>query len=210
MPLIRVSFFRKERHSSNSRDMEATSKGKIAILTENGFEQSELTSPKEALEQAGYEVHIVSPQREKVKAWDHDHWGIELPVDKHVTDVTTDEYDGLVLPGGVLNPDKLRMDIDSIEFIKDFFKSGKVLAAICHGPQSLIEAGVVKGRKMTSYPSIRIDLVNAGANWVDEEVVTDQGLVTSRKPDDLPAFNRKVIEELREGKHEKRAEKTFA
>jgi protease I len=190
--------------------MEATSKGKIAILTENGFEQSELTSPKEALEQAGYEVHIVSPQREKVKAWDHDHWGIELPVDKHVTDVTTDEYDGLVLPGGVLNPDKLRMDIDSIEFIKDFFKSGKVLAAICHGPQSLIEAGVVKGRKMTSYPSIRIDLVNAGANWVDEEVVTDQGLVTSRKPDDLPAFNRKVIEELREGKHEKRAEKTFA
>jgi protease I len=190
--------------------MERSSTGKIAILTENGFEQSELTSPKEALEQAGYHVDIVSPQREKVKGWDHGHWGIELPVDKHITEVTADEYDGLVLPGGVLNPDKLRMDTDSIEFIKDFYKSGKVLAAICHGPQSLIEAGVVKGRKMTSYPSIRIDLVNAGANWVDEQVVTDEGLITSRKPDDLPAFNKKLIEELKEGTHEKRVEKTLA
>lgn len=181
---------------------------RIAILTENGFEQSELVSPKEALEKAGYQVDIVSPQKEKVKAWDHDHWGIELPVDKHVTEVTADEYDGLVLPGGVLNPDKLRTDRDSIELIKEFFQSGKVVASICHGPQSLIDAELVKGRKMTSYSSIRVDLTNAGALWVDEEVVTDNGLITSRKPDDLPAFNKKLIEELREGKHDRSEQKT--
>lgn len=176
---------------------------KIAILTENGFEQSELTSPKEALEKAGYHVEIVSPQREKVRGWDHDHWGIELPVDKHVTDVTADEYQGLVLPGGVLNPDELRTNTDAIELIKDFFESGKVVAAICHGPQSLIEAGLVRGRKMTSYPSIKVDLANAGALWVDEEVVVDNGLITSRKPDDLPAFNQKLLEELGEGEHDR-------
>lgn len=176
---------------------------RIAILTENGFEQSELVSPKEALEKAGYQVDIVSPQKEKVKAWDHDHWGIVLPVDKHVTEVTAEEYDGLVLPGGVLNPDTLRTDRDAIEFIKEFYQSGKVVAAICHGPQTLIEAGLVKGKKMTSYPSIKVDLANAGAQWVDEEVVTDNGLITSRKPDDLPAFNKKLLEELSEGKHER-------
>jgi protease I len=170
---------------------------KVAILTENGFEQSELTSPKDALQKAGYQVDIISPQKQIVRAWDHDHWGIELSVDKHITDVTAEEYDLIVLPGGVLNPDKLRTDKDSVEFIKDFFKSGKVVAAICHGPQILIDAGVVRGKKMTSYPAIRIDLTNAGANWVDEEVVTDGGLITSRKPDDLPAFNKKILEELR-------------
>ena len=176
---------------------------KKAILTENGFEQSELTSPKQALEKAGYQVEIVSPQKEKVKGWDHDHWGIELPVDKQITDVTADEYEALVLPGGVLNPDELRTNTDAIEFIKDFFEAGKVVAAICHGPQSLIEAGLVRGRKMTSYPSIKVDLTNAGAQWVDEEVVDDSGLITSRKPDDLPAFNQKLLEALGEGNKER-------
>jgi protease I len=183
---------------------------RVAILTENGFEQSELISPKEALEQAGHIVEIISPQKEKVRGWDHDHWGIELPVDKHITEVTAEDYDGLVLPGGVLNPDKLRTDTDSIEFIKDFFKSGKIIAAICHGPQSLIEANVVDGRQLTSYPSIRVDLVNAGAIWVDQEVVSDSGLITSRTPADLPAFNKKLLEELGEGKHDRKSMKSFA
>jgi protease I len=182
----------------------------IAILTENGFEQIELTSPKEALERAGHTVHIVSPQKEKVKGWDHDHWGIEVPVDKHITEVTADEYDALVLPGGVLNPDKLRTDIDSIEFIKDFFNTGKVVAAICHGPQVLINADVVDGTHLTSYPSISRDLVNAGAAWVDQEVVVDNGLITSRRPDDLNAFNQKLLETLGEGIQERTSKKITA
>jgi protease I len=169
---------------------------RVAILTENGFEQSELVNPKETLERAGCTVEIISPQREGVKGWDHDHWGIELSVDRHITEVTADDYDALILPGGVLNPDKLRTDIDSVEFIKDFFNSGKVIAAICHGPQTLIEAKIVDGRRMTSYPSIKKDLVNAGASWSDEEVVDDRGLITSRRPADLPAFNQKIIEAL--------------
>lgn len=183
---------------------------RVAILTENGFEQSELVSPKEALEKAGHQVDIVSPQRDKVKAWDKDHWGIELPVDKHVTDVTIDDYDALLLPGGVLNPDKLRMDHDSVLFVKEFFESGKVIAAICHGPQMLIEANVVEGRQLTSYPSIRLDVVNAGGLWVDQEVVVDNGLVTSRKPDDLEAFNKKLLEELMEGIHDREKPKIYA
>lgn len=183
---------------------------RVAILTENGFEQIELTSPKEALEKAGFEVHIVSPQKEKVKGWDHDHWGIELPVDKHVSDITVDDYDALLLPGGVLNPDQLRMDQDAVILVKEFFETGKVIAAICHGPQTLIEAGVVEGRQLTSYPSIKSDLVNAGAVWVDQDVVTDSGLVTSRKPADLEAFNAKFIEEINEGRHDRKEKKTFA
>jgi protease I len=183
---------------------------RVAILTENGFEQSELVSPKEALEKAGHQVEIVSPQREKVKAWDKDHWGIELPVDKHVTDVTVDDYDALLLPGGVFNPDKLRMDHDAVLFVQDFFKSGKVIAAICHGPQMLIEANVVEGRQLTSYPSIRVDIVNAGGLWVDQEVVVDSGLVTSRKPDDLEAFNKKLLEELMEGTHDREKPKVYS
>lgn len=183
---------------------------KVAILTENGFEQSELVSPKEALEKAGYEVHIISPQKEKVKAWDGDNWGIELQVDKHITDVTADEYIGLVLPGGVMNPDKLRMDKDSVEFIRDFFNSGKVVASICHGPQVLIEANLLEGRQVTSYPSIHKDIVNAGGIWVDQEVVVDSGLVTSRSPKDLDAFNKKLIEELKEGVHDRSQPKVFA
>jgi protease I len=173
----------------------------IAILTENGFEEVELTEPKKALEEAGAKVSIVSPQQDKVKAWDKDHWSIELPVDQQLSAANPDDFDGLLLPGGVLNPDTLRTNEDAIAFVQAFFEAGKPVSAICHGPQTLINAGVVEGRKMTSYPSISQDLINAGANWVDQEVVVDQGLVTSRKPDDIPAFNRKMIEEFAEGVH---------
>lgn len=183
---------------------------KVAILTENGFEQSELVSPKEALEKAGVQVEIISPQQGKVKAWDKDHWGIELPVNRNIADADPDEYDGLMLPGGVLNPDKLRTNEDALEFVRKFFASGKPVAAICHGPQTLINAQVVQGKHMTSYPSIRMDLINAGANWVDQEVVVDNGLVTSRSPQDLEAFNRKMLEELQEGVHERSERKVTA
>ncbi|HEY2727193.1 MAG TPA: type 1 glutamine amidotransferase domain-containing protein [Parafilimonas sp.] len=174
---------------------------KVAILTETGFEEVELTSPKQALEEAGAEVHIVSPQKEKVKAWDHDHWSIELKVDKNIDDVKEEDYDALVLPGGVLNPDKLRTNKNAVEFVSEFLESGKPVAAICHGPQTLIETGLLEGRTMTSYPSIQTDLKNAGVDWVDREVVVDNGLVTSRSPKDLQAFNKKMIEEIREGVH---------
>ena len=173
----------------------------VAILTEEGFEQVELTSPKEALEEAGATVHIISPKTGKIKAWDKDKWGIEVEVDKQLSEVSPDDYDALVLPGGVLNPDKLRQNKDAVAFVAAFLKDGKPLAAICHGPQMLIETGLIKGRKLTSFPSLHTDLINAGANWVDEEVVVDNGLVTSRTPADLPAFNRKTIEEISEGVH---------
>ena len=174
---------------------------KVAILTENGFEEIELTSPKKALEEAGATVHIVSPQKDKVKAWAHDHWSIELPVDVHINDAKFDDYDGLVLPGGVMNPDKLRSCKEAVDFARQFLEAGKPLAAICHGPQLLIETGVLEGRDMTSYPSIKTDLVNAGVNWHDKEVVVDNGLVSSRSPEDLEAFNDKMIEEIGEGVH---------
>lgn len=174
---------------------------KVAILTENGFEQSELTSPKEAMEKAGVTVDIVSPQKSDVKAWDVDDWGITLPVDVTLDNARPDDYDGLMLPGGVLNPDKLRTNQKAVEFVKHFLEQGKPLAAICHGPQTLIETGMIDGRKMTSYPAIKTDLINAGVNWVDEEVVVDNGLVSSRSPKDLEAFNKKLLEELAEGVH---------
>ena len=174
---------------------------KVAILTENGFEEVELTSPMNALEQAGVIVEIVSPQKDKVKAWNHDHWSIELPVVKQLSNANPEDYDMLVLPGGVLNPDKTRLNKDCISFAQHFLEQGKPLAAICHGPQLLIETGMLDGRTMTSYPSIRTDLVNAGVNWVDKEVVVDNGLVTSRSPQDLEAFNKKMLEELGEGRH---------
>jgi protease I len=173
----------------------------IAILTENGFEEIELTSPKKALEEAGATVQIVSPQKEKVKGWDHDHWSIELPVDKNIADAKPEDYDALVLPGGVLNPDKLRRNNAAVEFAKDFLEAGKPVAAICHGPQLLIETGLLEGKDLTSYPSIQTDLKNAGANWHDREVVVDNGLVTSRSPEDLDAFNKKMVEEVAEGIH---------
>lgn len=174
---------------------------KVAILTEVGFEQIELTSPKAAMEEAGIIVEIVSPQKNEVRAWDTDKWGITLKVDKHISDANVDDYDGLMLPGGVINPDKLRVNKDAVAFVKEFIQSGKPVAAICHGPQTLIETGELKGRKLTSYPSLKTDLLNAGADWIDQEVVVDKGLVTSRKPEDLKAFNKKLLEELAEGVH---------
>jgi protease I len=174
---------------------------KVAILTENGFEEVELTSPMNALEQAGATVEIVSPQKGKVKAWNHDHWSIELDVDKDLSKANPEDYDMLVLPGGVLNPDKLRLNKQAVSFAQHFLEQGKPLAAICHGPQTLIETGMLNGRMMTSYPSVKTDLMNAGVNWQDKEVIVDNGLVTSRSPEDLEAFNRKMIEELSEGQH---------
>lgn len=174
---------------------------KIAILTENGFEEVELTSPKKALEEAGAKVEIVSPQKDKVKAWDKDHWSIELPVDEVLDSANFDDYDALMLPGGVLNPDQLRMNKKAVEFAQQFLEAGKPVAAICHGPQLLIETGLIEGRKMTSYWSLRTDMENAGVIWEDKEVITDNGIVTSRSPKDLEAFNKKMIEEIKEGHH---------
>jgi protease I len=180
----------------------ATLSGKrVAILTENGFEEVELTSPKKALEEAGAKVDIVSPQPGKVKAWDHDHWSIELPVDVQVEKAKVEDYDALMIPGGVINPDQMRINKHCVEFAQQFLELGKPVAAICHGPQLLIETGMIDGRNMTSYPSIKTDLENAGVIWVDKEVVTDNGLVTSRSPKDLDAFNKKMIEEIKEGMH---------
>lgn len=185
--------------------MKDLSEKKVAILTENGFEEVELTSPKKALEDAGAKVEIVSSQKNsKVKAWDHDHWSIELPVDKAVDEVDVDDYDALMIPGGVLNPDKMRTEKAFVEFATKFMKSGKPVAAICHGPQLLIETGLLKGKNMTSYPSIKTDLINAGAQWEDKEVVVDKGFVTSRSPKDLEAFNKKMLEEIAEGVHKAR------
>jgi len=174
---------------------------KVAILTEEGFEQVELTSPHEALKEAGATVDIISPKSGRIKAWDKTDWGIEVDVDKQLSDVSPDDYDALMLPGGVLNPDKLRQNKDAVAFVSAFLDENKPIAAICHGPQMLIETNMIKGRKLTSYPSLQTDLRNAGTDWVDEEVVVDNGLVTSRRPDDLPAFNKKMIEEFAEGVH---------
>lgn len=181
--------------------MATLSNKNVAILTEEGFEQVELTSPKQALEQAGATVHIISPKSGKIKAWDTTNWGIEIEVDIVLSDANPDDYDALVLPGGVMNPDKLRQNKDAVAFVSAFLDEGKPVAAICHGPQTLIETGMISGRKMTSFPSLQTDLKNAGVEWVDEEVVVDNGLVTSRKPADLEAFNRKTIEEIAEGVH---------
>jgi protease I len=179
------------------KEIMATLTGKkVAILTENGFEEVELTSPKKALEQAGAEVKIVSPQKGKVKAWDKDHWSIELPVDETLDSADANEYDALMLPGGVLNPDQLRMNKKAVEFAQQFLETGKPVAAICHGPQLLIETGRLKGRNMTSYWSLRTDMENAGVIWEDKEVITDNGLVTSRSPKDLEAFDREMIKTI--------------
>ena len=176
---------------------------KVAILLTDGFEQVEMTEPRQALDDAGATTHLIGLKGGEVKGWDETDWGDTFPVDLPVAGADPNQYDALLLPGGVMNPDKLRMDPKAVQFVRHFFEAHKPVAAICHAPTILIEADVVKGRKLTSYPSIQTDLRNAGANWVDEEVVTDQGLVTSRKPDDIPAFNRKMIEEIREGKHER-------
>ena len=190
--------------------MEKSLEGKrVAILVAEGFEQSELEGPKQALEEAGAETLIVSPAEEGwVQGWQHFDLGDQYEVDVPLADANAAEFDALLLPGGVANPDQLRMLPEAVNFVRAFFDADKPVAAICHAPWTLIEAGVVKGRTLTSWPSVKTDLVNAGANWVDEKVVVDNGLVTSRKPDDIPAFNEKMLEEFAEGKH--RAQKAGA
>jgi protease I len=179
---------------------------RVAILVTDGFEQVEMTEPRKALDAAGAQTQIVSPKDGQVRGWQHTEWGDQFPVDVPLAQAKPEAFDALLLPGGVMNPDKLRMIPEAVTFARSFFEAGKPIAAICHGPWLLAEANVVRGRTMTSCPSISTDVRNAGANWVDKEVVTDQGLVTSRKPDDIPAFNRKMIEECADGPHQHRTE----
>lgn len=174
----------------------------IAILATDGFEKSELFEPLNAVKAQGATVHIVSIKEGEIKSWDDKNWGESIQVDKLVKNVNASNYDALILPGGVINPDKLRVEEDALTFIRDFFKEGKPVAAICHAPWLLISAGVIKNKEVTSYKSIKTDVINAGGQWRDEEVVVDAGLVTSRNPNDLPAFIDKIIEEVLEGKHE--------
>lgn len=173
----------------------------VAIVVADGFEEVEFTMPKEYLEGSGAKTHVISTKSGKVRAWHHTEWGSEYNVDKTIDQVNADDYDALLLPGGVMNPDHLRTNKDVVSFVRRFFTQHKPVAAICHGPWLLAEADVLQGRTVTSYPSIKTDLQNAGATWVDREVVVDNGLVTSRNPDDLPAFNTKLVEEVAEGMH---------
>src|SRR3954452_1276267 len=176
---------------------------RIAILTANeGAEQVEYTEPRKALEEAGATVELIAPEKGEVQMFNHLDKADTFQADKAVGDASADDYDGLMLPGGVANPDNLRTDEDAIQFVQGFVNAGKPIAAICHAPWTLVEADAVKGRTLTSFPSIKTDIENAGGTWVDEEVHVDQGLVTSRKPDDIPAFNDKMIEEFAEGEHE--------
>ena len=175
---------------------------RVAILATDGVEQVELEEPRRALEGAGAETQVVSPAEKNIRAWQHDHWGDTLPVDVPLSSASADDFDALLIPGGVMSPDKLRMNETAVDFVRSFFQQKKPVAAICHGPWMLVEADVVEGRRVTSWPSLETDLENAGANWVDREVIADYGLVTSRKPDDIPAFNQKMIEEFAEGEHE--------
>jgi protease I len=180
----------------------------IAFLATDGVEQVEYTEPRKAVEQAGGTAHLVALEAGQIQGFNHLDKGDTFPVDKAVAEVSADDYDGLVLPGGVTNPDALRADPDAVRFVRSFFEAGKPVASICHGAWTLVEADVVRGRTLTSWPSIRTDIVNAGGTWVDEEVHTDRGLVTSRKPADLPAFNAKLVEEFAEGVHDEQAQAT--
>jgi protease I len=178
----------------------ATLQGKkIAILATDGFEEDELLKPLHALEAAGAQVDVVSPSGGWIKGWKHADWGEEVAVDVELRKARPEDYDGLVLPGGVMNSDKLRQTPEAVDFVRHFAENKKPIGAICHGPWTLIEADVVRGKLMTSWPSLRTDLTNAGARWVDQEVVDDDGLVTSRKPEDLPAFNEKIVAEFAKG-----------
>ena len=175
---------------------------RVAILATDGVEQAELIEPRKALDAAGANTKVVSPKSGSIKGWNHTDWGDPIKVDVTLDNTSPDDYDALMLPGGVMNPDHLRTNENAVNFVRAFFEAGKPVAAICHGPWMLVEADVVRGRNVTSWPSLQTDLRNAGANWTDSQAVTDHGLVTSRKPDDIPAFNRKMIEEFAEGVHE--------
>ncbi len=183
---------------------------KIAFIATDMVEEVELTKPWEAVEEAGGQPELVSIETGEIQAFNHYDKSKTYKVDKDFSSARVDDYDGLMIPGGVGNPDTMRMDDDAVEFVRSFFEAGKPVAVICHGPWMLVEADVVRGRKVTSWPSVKTDIVNAGGNWVDEEVVVDQGLVTSRKPDDLPAFCEKMVEEFCEGVHSGQREKTTA
>jgi len=178
---------------------------RVAILATNGFEQSELETPHDKLKAAGAQVDIVSPEQGEIKGWSGKDWGRPVKVDKQLGKVKADDYDAIVLPGGQINPDLLRVNPDALKLIKAFYDAGKPVAAVCHAPWLLIETGIAKGKRMTSYHSIKQDVINAGAKWEDSQVVTDNGLITSRNPGDLEAFSAKIIEEIREGKHQRRA-----
>jgi protease I len=178
---------------------------KVAILAADGFEEVELTKPKKALEDAGAETKVISLKSGKIQGMNHADKGDTVPVDLTLDDAKPEDFDALMIPGGLMNPDTLRSTPEALEFVRHFFQEGKPVAAICHGPWVLIDAGVVRGRTLTSWPAIKTDVRNAGGHWVDEEVVVDNGLVTSRKPDDIPAFNDKMIEEFCEGRHERQS-----
>ena len=180
---------------------EALKNIRVAALVADGFEEIELLEPKGVLEEEGAVVEIVSPEAETVKGWNHTQWGDTYPVHRGIDAADAADYDALLLPGGVMNPDRLRRNEPAVKFVRAFFDDGKPIAVICHGPWMLVEADVVRGLRITSYPSIKTDLINAGANWVDEEVVVDRGVVSSRQPADIPAFNKKMIEEFGEGDH---------
>jgi len=173
----------------------------VAILATDGVERSELIEPRKALDAAGAQTTVVSPKTGSIKSWQHGNWSDEIRVDLPLDRARADDFDALLLPGGVMNPDRLRIDKPAVDFVRRFFEAGKPVAAICHGAWMLVEAGVVRGKTVTSWPSLQTDIRNAGGDWVDREVVVDEGLVTSRKPDDIPAFNRKMIEEFGEGIH---------
>lgn len=179
---------------------------RIAILATDGYERSELREPLDELRRAGAKVEVVSPKDGEIRSWNKDDWGDSVPVDRPLAEARPEDYDALVLPGGQINPDKLRAEPQAVTFVRSFAESGKPIGAICHGPWLLAEADVIRGRDVTSFGSIKTDLKNAGANWQDAQVVTDEGIVTSRKPDDLPAFIAKLIEEIQEGVHKRQLE----
>lgn len=185
--------------------MTAIADSRILILATNGFEQAELEVPRTELSRRGATVHLATPDGEDIRGWNRTDWGDTVSADRKLSDVRAEDYDAVVLPGGQINPDLLRVNADAVALVRSFFETGRVVAAICHAPWLLIEAGIAEGRRLTSYPSVRTDLVNAGADWVDEPVVADNGVVTSRRPDDLEAFVGKIVEEIEEGRHRRAA-----